>query len=279
MSLPCLLNRNLQNPFSWKFHNSVIQSPKGADIHRHRTLDTLWFSESGCFPALWKMMCWKLRRDSLLKKHSRKVPQSTILYRTPPYCKELLRTKYYAVPRSIYYYTLESTTQYSQVFLHTTKYYSVLQSTTNASCVEKYNISPSGELPEIWPNAAPTTKSATPKSSNTTLVTKSNTPKSTNGARAVESDSPTSPNVAPATENVIVSFLDCYFTDPFLAGLLHFSTIAFLSWTYPLLYWVFLYWTFPWLNIPFWTVPFLNLPLMNYAFTALFYYRTIPLLN
>ena len=31
MSLSCLickLNRNLQNPFSWKFHNSVIQSPK-----------------------------------------------------------------------------------------------------------------------------------------------------------------------------------------------------------------------------------------------------------
>ena len=123
------------------------------------------------------------------------------------------------------------------------------------------------------------TKSVTPKSSNTTLVTKSKTPKSTNGARAVESDSPTSPNVAPATKNVIVSFLDCYFTAPFLASLLHFSTIAFLSWTYPLLYWVFLYWTFPWLNIPFWTVPLLNLPLMNYAFTVLFYYRTIPLLN
>ena len=77
----------------------------------------------------------------------------------------------------------------------------------------------------------------------------------------------------------IVSLLDCYFTAPFLAGLLHFSTIAFLSWTYPLLYWVFLYWTFPWLNIPFWTVPLLNLPLMNYAFSVLFYYRTIPLLN
>ena len=145
--------------------------------------------------------------------------------------------------------------------------------------MEKYNISRSGALPEIWPNAAPTTKSVTPKSSNTTLVTKSKTPKSTNGARAVESDSPTSPNVAPATKNVIVSFLDCYFTGPFLAGLLHFSTIAFLSRTYPLLYWVFLYWTFPWLNIPFWTVPLLNLPLMNYAFTVLFYYRTIPLLN
>ena len=44
-----------------------------------------------------------------------------------------------------------------------------------------------------------------------------------------ESDSPTSPNVASATKNVIVSFLDCYFTAPFLSGLLHFSTIAFLS--------------------------------------------------
>ena len=213
------------------------------------------------------------------KKHSRKVPQSTILYRTTPYCKELLRTKYYAVPRSIHYYRLESTTQYIlpsippyyKVLLRTTKYY---------QCIlhGKYNISRSGALPEIWPNAAPTTKSATPKSS-ILLVTKSKTPKSTNGARAVESDSPTSPNVAPATENVIVSFLDCYFTAPFLAGLLHFSTIAFLSWTYPLLYWVFLYWTFPWLNIPFWTPPWLNLPLMNYAFTVLFYYQTIPLLN
>ena len=39
---------------------------------------------------------------------------------------EGLRTKYYAVPRSIYNYTLESTMQYSQVFLHTTKHFSVL---------------------------------------------------------------------------------------------------------------------------------------------------------
>ena len=71
------------------------------------------------------------------KAQDRKVTTKYYTIQTPPYCKELLRTKYYAVPRSIYYYTLESTTQYSQVFLHTTKYYSVLQSTTNASCLEK----------------------------------------------------------------------------------------------------------------------------------------------
>jgi len=64
--------------------------------------------------------------------------------------------------------------------------------------MEKYNISRSGSLPEIWPNTAPTTKSATPKSP----MTKSKTPKSPNGARAVESDSPTSQNVAPATKKM-----------------------------------------------------------------------------
>ena len=62
-------------------------------------------------------------------------------------------------------------------------------------------------------------------------------------------------------KNVIVSFLDCYFTAPFLTGLLRFSTTAFLSWTYP--------WTCLW-----WTMPFLHS-----SFTELFLYWTSPLLN
>ena len=61
--------------------------------------------------------------EGLRTKKHRTARSHKVQKRTTPYCKELLRTKYYAVPRSIYYYTLESTTQYSQVFLHTTKYY------------------------------------------------------------------------------------------------------------------------------------------------------------
>ena len=121
----------------------------------------------------------------------------SVLQRTTTYKVLRRTTKYPLLQTRKYYAVLPSIPPYYKALLRTTKYY---------QCIlhGKYNISRSGALPEIWPNAAPTTKSATPKSSNTTLVTKSKTPKSTNGARAVESDSPTSPNVAPATENVIV---------------------------------------------------------------------------
>ena len=144
--------------------------------------------------------------------------------------------------------------------------------------LEKYNISRSGSLPEIWPKTAPTTKIATPKSPNTAPVTKNNTPKSPNGARTIESDSPTSPNVVPATKKwhrfLSWLLLYCSFPDwpaPFLNYSIPFLNLSFTEYSFT---GHFLDWT-----IPFWTVPLLSLPLMNYTFTALFFYRTIPLLN
>ena len=215
--------------------------------------------------------------EGLSTKKHRKVSQSTITYYSV-----LQRTTYYVQSTTpyqerIYNYTLESTTQYSQVFLNTTKYYSVLYKVLDdyycilhgkiqhfALRLSPRNLTKYCAYHEKWDS----------KITNTAPVTKSNTPKSPNGPRAVESDSPTSPNVAPATKNVIVSFLDCYFTDwpaPFLNYSIPFLNLSFTEYSFT---GHFLDWT-----IPFWTVPLLKLPLMNYAFTTLFFYQTIPLLN
>ena len=137
--------------------------------------------------------------------------------------------------------------------------------------MENYNIC-SGALPEIWPNAAPTTKSVTPKSSNTTLVTKSKTPKSTNGARAVESDSPTSPNACHKKIHRFLSWLLLYCSfSGWPAPFLNYS-IPFLNLSFTLL-------SFPLLDISLTEHSFLNCSFTELAFDELCLYCTLLLPN
>ena len=91
-----------------------------------------------------------------------------------------------------------------------------------------YNVRSNKSHPPTSPNAAPATKSDTPRSPNT--ATKSDTPKSPNTVTATKSGTPRSPNAVPATKrspNVVpatksatellldwaVALLSCYFSE------------------------------------------------------------------
>ena len=225
----------------------MLQSPKGAGIHRRGLCINLDFRNA----SAWNRHCGRWNGAS---------------YGGTTYKVLRLTTKSLQLHTRKYYAVLPSIPPYYKALLRT------IQSTRLLMHLQKYNISRSGSPPEIWPKTAPTTKIATPKSSNTAPVTKNNTPKSPNGAYHRKWLS----NITKccACHKKVSSF-------PFLTvALLLLSWLACsvsqLQHSFPelILYWVFLCWTFPWLNYS-----FLNCSFTELAFDELYLYCTLLLPN